>query len=83
MFNQFRYHQKMLSGIGPIATQIPELVQLYPRAYSLIRPLVHDVTYTCYYINASYYVASIPYKTKYWRGINFGDWQFLDKITNI
>ena len=25
----------------------------------------------------------IPYKMKYWRGVNFGDWRFLDKIANI
>ena len=25
----------------------------------------------------------IPYKMKYWRGVNFGDWQFLDKIANM
>ena len=26
---------------------------------------------------------AIPYKMKYWRGVNFGDWQFLNKIANI
>ena len=25
----------------------------------------------------------ILYKMKYWRGVNFGNWQLLDKIANI
>ena len=25
----------------------------------------------------------LPYKMKYWRGVNFGGWRFLDKIANI
>ena len=24
----------------------------------------------------------LPYKMKYWRGVNFGDWGFLDEIVN-
>ena len=26
---------------------------------------------------------NIPYKMKYWQGVNFGDWRLLDKIANI
>ena len=25
----------------------------------------------------------VPCKMKYWRGVNFGDWRFLNKIANI
>ena len=25
----------------------------------------------------------LPYKIKYWRGVNFGDWRFYRKIANI
>ena len=25
----------------------------------------------------------IPYKMKYWQGVNFDNWQLLDKISNV
>ena len=31
----------------------------------------------------SFMVVDIPYKSKYWQGINFSDWRFLDEIANI
>ena len=35
-------------------------------------------------ILATYYgLYYIPYKMKYWRGVNFGDWRLLDEIANI
>ena len=28
-------------------------------------------------------IMNTAHKMKYWHGINFGDWQFLDRIVNI
>ena len=33
--------------------------------------------------NAHTLVWYVPYKTKYWRGVHFGNWRLLDKISNV